>query len=76
MDNKQKIKWGLQLPFLLFLLLGTIFIIRHQRNTPYQHNTGYIFGTVYHITYQYDTDLNAEILAELNKVDEIGRAHV
>ena len=69
MDNKQKIKWGLQLPFLLFLLLGTIFIIRHQRNTPYQHNTGYIFGTVYHITYQYDTDLNAEILAELNKVD-------
>ena len=50
MDNKQKIKWGLQLPFLLFLLLGTIFIIRHQRNTPYQHNTGYIFGTVYHIT--------------------------
>ena len=69
MDNKQKIKWGLQLPFLLFPLLGTIFIIRHQRNTPYQHNTGYIFGTVYHITYQYDTDLNAEILAELNKVD-------
>lgn len=69
MDNKQKIKWGLQLPFLLFLLLGTIFIIRHQRNTPYQHSTGYIFGTVYHITYQYDTDLNAEILAELNKVD-------
>ena len=69
MDNKQKIKWGLQLPFLLFLLLGTIFIIRHQRNTPFQHNTGYIFGTVYHITYQYDTDLNAEILAELNKVD-------
>lgn len=69
MDNKQKIKWGLQLPFLLFLLLGTIFIIRHQRNTPYQHNTGYIFGTIYHITYQYDTDLNTEILAELNKVD-------
>ena len=69
MDNKQKIKWGLQLPFLLFLLLGTIFIIRHQRNTPYQHNTGYIFGTVYHINYQYDTYLNAEILAELNKVD-------
>ena len=69
MDNIKKIKWGLQLPLLLFLLLGTIFIIRHQRNTPYQHNTGYIFGTVYHITYQYDTDLNAEILAELNKVD-------
>ena len=69
MDNKQKIKWGLQLPFLLFLLLGTIIIIRHQRNTPYQHNTGYIFGTIYHITYQYDTDLNTEILAELNKVD-------
>ena len=48
MDNKQKIKWGLQLPFLLFLLLGTIFIIRHQRNTPYQHNMLHLRNSVSH----------------------------
>lgn len=35
----------------------------------YQHDTGFIFGTVYHVTYQYDRDLKDEIEAELNKVD-------
>ena len=35
----------------------------------YQHDTGFIFGTVYHVTYQYNRDLKDEIEAELNKVD-------
>ena len=39
-------------------------------NTPYQHNEGFIFGTVYHITYQYDDDLNNEIVKTLHDVDE------
>ena len=55
--------------FLVFLIIGTIFIIKQQRDMPYQHNEGFIFGTVYHATYQYDKDLNEEIVAELNKVD-------
>ncbi len=58
-----------QIPFLLFLVIGTVAIINRQRSTPYQHDTGGVFGTVYHITYQYDSNLKADILAELAKVD-------
>lgn len=60
----------IQAVFLLFLVVGTILIIRQQQDMPYQHNEGFIFGTVYHATYQHDKDLNKEIVAELNKVDE------
>ena len=66
----EKKKRTLQLAFLALLIIGTIMIIRHQRNMPYQQNTGMIFGTVYHITYQYDENLEKEILAELTKVDQ------
>lgn len=37
---------------------------------PYQHNTGQIFGTTYHITYQSDKDLHREILQRLQLVDQ------
>lgn len=59
----------LRLAFLLFLIIGTILIIRQQHEMPYQHNSGLVFGTVYNITYQYDRDLQKEIEAELMKVD-------
>jgi len=65
--NKKKLIW--QLPFLVLLIIGTILIIRQQQNMPYQHNIGTIFGTTYKITYQYDQDINSEILAKLNEVD-------
>ena len=45
-------------------------IVRQQRSTPYQHDEGQVFGTFYHITYQNDSSLNNEILAELAKVDD------
>ncbi len=64
---KKKLYW--QLPFLVFLIVGTVFIVRQQRSTPYQHDKGQVFGTFYHITYQNDTSLNNDILAELSKVD-------
>lgn len=64
---KKKLYW--QLPFLIFLIIGTIFIVRQQRSTPYQHDEGQVFGTFYHITYQNDSSINNEILAELAKVD-------
>ncbi|MCR4773134.1 MAG: FAD:protein FMN transferase [Prevotella sp.] len=67
MTKKKKVL--LQSLFLLFLIIGTIIIVKQQRNTPYQHNTGFIFGTIYNVTYQYDHDINGEILQELNKVD-------
>ena len=65
---KKKNFW-LKLAFLLFLIGGTVHIISRQRNTPYQHDSGFIFGTVYHVTYQHDTDLDTAIVAELKKVD-------
>jgi thiamine biosynthesis lipoprotein len=59
----------LQSLFLCLLIAGTIIIIREQNNKPYQHNSGFVFGTVYNVTYQSDDDLQAEIVKELDKVD-------
>lgn len=56
--------------FLLFLIVGSIYIIRQQNTMPYQPNTGQIFGTTYHITYQSDKDLHREILQRLQLVDQ------
>ena len=43
------------------LVLGTIGILaRHNRAIPYRTASGLIFGTVYNITYQYDSDLKSE----------------
>lgn len=44
-------------------------MIRQQRNTPFQKDEGMVFGTIYHITYQSDTNYQKEIEAELQKVD-------
>ena len=65
MDKKTKLKW--QLPVLLLFIIATVFILRKQ--SPYQEDTGRIFGTIYHATYQYPEDLQKEIEAELRKVD-------
>lgn len=66
--KKKKLIW--QVPFLLLLIIGSIFIIRQKQNMPYQHDEGFIFGTVYHITYQSDENLQQGIEAELKKVDQ------
>jgi len=65
--NKKKLIW--QLPFLTLLVVGTVLIIRQQQSLPYHQNSGLIFGTSYHITYQCDSDLHQGIEAELQKVD-------
>ena len=67
MQNKKRLLW--QLPFLAFLVVGTVIIVGRQRSTPYQHDKGMVFGTVYHITYQSDRNLKDGIEAELAKVD-------
>ena len=67
-DRKKRLLW--QLPFLTLLIVGTILIIRQQQNMPYQKCSGAIFGTIYNITYQYDEDLQEELVAEMKKVDE------
>ena len=63
----QKLMW--QLPFLILLIVGTVLVIGQQRNTPYQHDSGMVFGTEYHITYQHGSNLHKKIEAELRKVD-------
>ena len=70
MDEKQKKRLIWQLPFLTLLIIGTILIIRQQQNTPYQHCEGFVFGTTYNISYQYDENLQAEVEAKLQQVDE------
>jgi len=66
--KKKKLLW--QIPFLAFLIIGTVYIAHQQRTMPYQDYHGNIFGTVYHITCQYDKDLKGAIEKELQKVDD------
>lgn len=67
--KKKKLWW--QIPFLLVLIVGTVLIVRGQAKTPYQRNEGFVFGTVYHVTYQYEGDLQPEIEKELKQVDQV-----
>lgn len=62
---QKNLKW--QLPFLVVLIVGTVLILRKQ--APYQTDEGFVFGTMYKITYQSKENLKKEIEAELRKVD-------
>lgn len=66
--KKKKLLW--QLPFLAFLIIGTVVIVGRQKSVPYQHDEGRIFGTTYHITYQSDDNLKKEIEEILKAVDQ------
>lgn len=68
MRNKKQLIW--QLPFLAFLIIGTVLIIRQQQKLPYVSIQGNIFGTIYHITYQSDKDLQHDIEQALAEVDQ------
>jgi FAD:protein FMN transferase len=65
---KNKLRWW-HLPFLLLLIVGTALIIKTHHIVPYQKNSGLVFGTTYHVTYQSDSDYNKEIQAVLAGVD-------
>ena len=65
--QKKRLLW--QIPFLLLLIVGTVWVIKNQQDTPYQSDEGMVFGTVYKITYQHSDNLKKEIEAELKKVD-------
>ena len=69
MDEKQKKRLFWQVPLLIFLIVGTVLIIRQQQSEPYHHDRGFVFGTIYNVTYQSPEDLQADIEAELKKVD-------
>lgn len=64
MKTKKSFIW------LAFLILATIWIlVRRNQQNDYNSITGFVFGTVYNITYQYKGDLNSEIEAELKRFD-------
>lgn len=69
MKLKKHLFW--QIPFLLFLVIGTIVIVRQQRPIPYQHDEGFIFGTVYHITYQSDRNYQKEYIENVGELNSI-----
>lgn len=58
------------LVWLLFLVAGSLWIlVRHNSPVPYQKDEGFIFGTIYNVTYQYDKSLKTDIEAELHRFD-------
>ena len=69
MDEKQKKRLLWQVPFLVLLIVGTVLIIRQQRNMPYQKYSDFVVGTTFTVSYQCDSDMNQSIKAELMKVD-------
>ena len=54
--------------FLLFLIIGTVVILSESKPT-YRTQQGKIFGTVYTVTYEHNTDLQAEIVGAMQAVD-------
>ena len=56
---------------LLFLLVfGTVSVYRSCSSRPvYQYDEGFIFGTVYHMTYRHDTGLQTDIADLLQRFD-------
>lgn len=61
-----KKRW--HLPFLLFLIIGTIIIVGENKPT-FRTQQGKIFGTLYTVTYEHNADLQAEILEAMKAVD-------
>jgi len=57
----------------MYKLIGYFFLVvlmaGCSQRAPYQQNHGFVFGTIYNITYESATDWQAEIEAELQKVD-------
>ena len=56
------------LAFLLFLIVGTIIIIGQNKPT-YRTQQGKIFGTLYTVTYEHNADLQPQIVAAMQAVD-------
>ncbi len=54
--------------FLLFLIIGTIIIVGENKPT-YHTLQGKIFGTLYTVTYEHNADLQLEIVAAMQAVD-------
>lgn len=74
-DKLKEKPWMWRLPFLVLLILFSVFAIRrHQGVTPitkaqWQHSEGAVFGTFYHLTYEHPTILQTDIDQALEMVN-------
>ena len=79
-EKKRRLKLMWQGIFLALLIVGTIFVAKQRNESPdksqisalksqTQHDSGFIFGTAYNATYEFEKSLKEEIEAELQKVD-------
>lgn len=67
----KKTKTTFQVLFLLFLIAGTVYVIRDaNRPAEYRQTEGQIFGTTYHVIYSSREDLSRDIVAAMNAVDQ------
>ena len=64
-DKLSKVK----IAFLVFLIIGTFYILRNHTPEVYTTNSGFIFGTQYNIKYKNVEDLHEEIKTTLMQVD-------
>ena len=55
--------------FLIFLVAGTIYILKNHKPEVYITNNGFIFGTKYEIKYKTTDDVHSEIREVLEQVD-------
>ena len=72
--KRKSLYW--QLPLLLLLIVGTVYIALQQRrenaaqaSVTFQHDEGLIFGTIYRLTYAADSSLQAQVEQALQQVD-------
>lgn len=56
--------------FLIFLVAGTIYILKNHKPEVYITNNGFIFGTKYEIKYKTTDDVHSEIREVLEQVDK------
>ena len=66
MENKKK--------YIALILFGALFVFFYftrdkKKDHTYFRNEGTVFGTLYHISYEYDKDLHDELKAELKSFD-------
>ncbi len=53
----------------LYCFLTVVLMVGCSQRASYRQNQGFVFGTIYNITYESATDWQSEIEAELQKVD-------
>lgn len=72
LEDEPKSQWRRwNIPVLMVLIVATFIILRnHNAPAPFQHNEGAVFGTLYHITYQYPEDLQDQIEEQMQSIDE------